>query len=72
MFRDILWRAPCVNQREFAAVPYMRLSLQAFANAANGQFRRVSPVAAGFGEGPLTEQIAGVQRARREQVFVLP
>ena len=32
--------------------------------------RRVSPVAAGPGEGRLTERIAGVQPVRREQVFM--
>jgi len=38
---------------------------------ANGWNRRVSPVAVRPGEGPLTERTAGVQPARREQVFML-
>jgi len=36
----------------------------------NGCCRRVSPVAVHPGEGPLTERTAGVQPARREQVFM--
>jgi len=37
---------------------------------ANGRNRRVSPVSARPGEGPLTEPIAGVQPAGRELVFM--
>src|SRR5256885_1289986 len=37
---------------------------------ANGRNRRVSPVSARPGEGPLTEPIAGVQPAARELVFM--
>jgi hypothetical protein len=33
-------------------------------------FRRVSPIAADPGEGPLSERIAGVQPVRREPVFM--
>src|SRR5215813_9286338 len=35
-----------------------------------GRNRRVSPVAFRPGEGPLTKRTAGVQRARREQIFM--
>jgi len=34
------------------------------------RIRRVSPIAFCPGEGPLTERTAGVQPARREQVFM--
>ena len=48
------------------AGPTQRLAL----HPANGRFRRVSPVSARPGEGPLPESIAGVRPARQELVFM--
>src|SRR6516165_9920487 len=41
------------------------------AHPANGRNRRAPSIAVGPAEGPLTERTAGVQPARREQVFML-
>jgi hypothetical protein len=38
--------------------------------SADGRYRRILPVSARPGKGPLTEPIAGVQPAARELVFM--
>jgi len=42
-----------------------------FSNAANGRFRRISPVAAHSGDRLLSEPTAGTQPCRREPLFLV-
>jgi hypothetical protein len=39
---------------------------------ADGRFRRVSPIASGRSDGPLSDRKAGGQPAQRELVFMSP
>jgi hypothetical protein len=60
-----------------APVQYVRPRIRSYGcnedfsdSSADDCFRRISLVAVRLGEGPLTEQTAGVEPLRREQVFM--